>query len=400
MFSIVSKTPKYLIRKPKTSLYRNLSNVYNKHSINFKEDGVINYETLITNEDYPINKCRGIIQNKTITVLGYGPQGRSQAMNIKDNNLKVILGLRKDGKSWGHAQKDGWIPGIDMFEIDEATSRGRIVKNLLSDSGQIEQWGKIKDNLHMGDTLYFSHGFGIHYHNFTHINPPNDVNVVMVSPKCSGKTVRRHFNNKGFASSYAVYRDFDGEAEETCLALAFLIGNNYVFKTTFEKEVLSDLTGERCVLMGLIQGAFLAQYRVIRENGHSPCEAYHETIDEALQSLYPLINEKGMDWLYSNCSTTAQRGALDWAPRFEEKIKPLISECYNDVKTDKEVKRVIECNKKPDYRELLDQELDEIRNQEMWDIGGQLRKKKKSVVKDKLNNTSRSYRWNGVYFDN
>jgi ketol-acid reductoisomerase len=400
MVSIISKMPKYLFRKINTSLYRNMSSEYNKHSINFKEDGVINHEALITNEDYPINKCRGIIQNKTITVLGYGPQGRSQAMNIKDNNLKVILGLRKDGKSWEHAQKDGWIPGIDMFEIDEATSRGRIVKNLLSDSGQIEQWGKVKDNLRMGDTLYFSHGFGIHYHNFTHINPPDDVNVVMVSPKCSGKTVRRHFNNKGFASSYAVYKDFDGEAEEICLALAFLIGNNYVFKTTFEKEVLSDLTGERCVLMGLIQGAFLAQYRVLRENGHSPCEAYHETIDEALQSLYPLINEKGMDWLYSNCSTTAQRGALDWAPRFEEKIKPVIRECYNDVKTDKEVKRVIECNKKPEYRELLDQELDEIRNQEMWNIGGQLREIKKSVAKNKLNNTSRSYRWNGVYFDN
>lgn len=400
MFSVVSKIPtKFFKNFLNNPFSRSMANIPNTHSIKYTEEGIENKEKIITNKDYPINKCREIIQNKTITILGYGPQGRSQAMNIKENNLKVILGLRKGGKSWEHAQKDGWIPGIDMFEIDEATNRGRIIKYLLSDSGQIEQWSKVKNNLEFGDTLYFSHGFGIHYHKFTHINPPEDVNVVMVSPKCSGKTVRRHFNNKGFASSYAVYKDYDGEAEDICLALAFLIGNNYVFKTTFEKEVLSDLTGERCVLMGLIQGAFLAQYNILRENGHSPCEAYHETIDEALQSLYPLINEKGMDWLYSNCSTTAQRGALDWAPKFEEKIKPLISECYNDVKTDKEVKRVIECNKQPDYREQLETELKEIRNQEMWDIGGQLRKIKKNVTKDKFHH-NRTYRWNGIYFDN
>ena len=358
-------------------------------------------EKIVTQMEYPINRCRGIISNKTISVLGYGPQGRSQALNIRDNNLKVIIGVRKDGASWENAMKDGWVPGINLFEIDEATNRGKIVKYLLSDSGQIEQWKNVKDNLDMGDTLYFSHGFGVHYSNYTNINPPEDVNVVMVSPKCSGNTVRRNFNNnKGFASSYAVYKDVDGTAKETCLSLAFLIGNNYVFETTFENEVVSDLTGERCVLMGLIQGAFLAQYKVLRENGHSPCEAYHETIEEALHSLYPLISENGMDWLYKNCSTTAQRGALDWAPRFEEKLTPLIEECYSSVKNNTEAKRVIEANSNTNYREKLDLELESIKKQEMWDVGGQIRQIKNKIESHNINNNYRTYRYNGVYYDN
>lgn len=383
-------------------LFRGMKDLVRLNNIRYSSTRSINYglnetEKLVTKMDFPVSRCRGVISNKTVSVLGYGPQGRSQALNIRDNNLKVIIGVRKDGNSWENAKKDGWVPGIDLFEIDEAASRGKIIKYLLSDSGQVEQWNNVKDNLDMGDTLYFSHGFGVHFYNYTNINPPEDVNVVMVSPKCSGNTVRKNFNNrKGFASSYAVYKDFDGTAEETCLSLAFLIGNNYVFETSFENEVVSDLTGERCVLMGLIQGAFLAQYNVLREKGHSPCEAYHETIEEALQSLYPLIGENGMDWLYKNCSVTAQRGALDWAPRFEEKITPLIEECYNSVKTGTEVKRVIECNSKQDYREELDKELYDIRKQEMWDVGNQIRKIRRNLESYNRNGDNRTYRYNGA----
>jgi ketol-acid reductoisomerase len=382
--------------------FRGMKHLARMNTIRYSSTRCINYglnetEPLVTKNDFPVSRCRGVISNRTISVLGYGTQGRSQALNIRDNNLKVIIGVRKDGNSWENAKKDGWIPGVDLFEIDEAANRGRIIKFLLSDSGQVEQWKNVKDNLNMGDTLYFSHGFGVHYYNYTNINPPEDVNVVMVSPKCSGNTVRRNFNNrKGFASSYAVYKDFDGTAEETCLSLAFLIGNNYVFETSFENEVVSDLTGERCVLMGLIQGAFLAQYKVLRGKGHSPCEAYHETIEEALQSLYPLIGEKGMDWLYHNCSATAQRGALDWAPRFEKKIAPLIEECYNSVKTGTEVKRVLECNSKPDHREELDKELDAIRKQEMWDVGNQIITIRRDIQSYNRNDDNRTYRYNGA----
>ncbi len=338
-------------------------------------------EKLILSKSYPLILCKDILKKDTISVLGYGPQGRSQSLNLRDNNLNVILGLRKNGNSWNMAINDGWIPDKNMFPIDEATHKGTIIKYLISDSGQIDQWNCIKDNLYKNDTLYFSHGFGIHYKKYTNINPPKDVNIIMVSPKCSGKTVRDSFLTKdGFTSSYAVYNDYNFGYEK-CMALAFSIGNNYIFETSFENEVISDLTGERCILMGLIQAAFLAQYKVLRQNGHSPLEAYHETIEEALTSLYPIINENGMDWLYKNCSTTAQRGAIDWSHRFEKKLTPMIQECYDSVSSEKEYKRLLECNSNPRYNDILKDELTKISNQEMW----QIKQKLKSLKENKWN---------------
>ena len=125
--------------------------------------------------------------------------------------------------------------------------------------------------------------------------------------------------------------------------------------------------------MGLLQGAFLAQYEVLREHGHSPSEAYNETIEEALQSLYPLISERGMDWMYANCSTTAQRGALDWAPKFRDTLKPVIEDCYQKVINGEEAKIAINSNSKSDYRQQLEKELNDVNNQEMWVAGKVLR---------------------------
>ena len=330
-------------------------------------------ETIIERSDYPIEKCRDILENKCTAILGYGPQGRGQGLNMRDQGFNVILGLRK-GNSWDYAIDEGWVEGKDLFEIEEAANRGNIIQFLLSDAGQIEAWPIIKNNLNDGDTLYFSHGFGIIFNKDTKIIPPKNINVVLVAPKGSGLTVRNHFlEGRGINSSYAIYQDHDGSAKEITIATAFAIGSGHLFETTFEKEVHSDLTGERCVLMGLIQGAFLAQYEVLRENGHSPSEAYNETIEEGLQSLYPLISEKGMDWMYSNCSTTAQRGALDWAPRFKEVLKPVINDCYEKVVSGQEAKRAISSNSKLNYREKLHKELEEINNQEMWLAGKQLR---------------------------
>ena len=328
---------------------------------------------LVKSSNYNTNVCRDILRGQTVSVLGYGPQGMAQSKNLRDLNIPVNLGLRKDGESWKKATNDGWMPGHNLFEIDEACNRGTIIKFLLSDSAQKSNWNTVKSNLNSNDTLYFSHGFGVHFNKYTNIIPPEDVNVILVAPKCSGNTVRKHFlESKGINSSYAVYQDVNN-AQEICLALGFLMGNNYLFETTFEKEVHSDLTGERCVLMGLIQGAFLAQYEVLRENGHSPSEAYNETIEEALESLYPLVSEKGMDWMYSNCSTTAQRGALDWAPRFKNVLKPVINDCYEKVVSGEEAKISISSNSKDDYRNQLNKELDEINNQEMWLAGRELR---------------------------
>ena len=330
-------------------------------------------EQIIERSDYPIEKCKEILNDKITAILGYGPQGRGQSLNMRDQGFNVIVGLRK-GSSWDKAIKDGWIEGKNLFEINEATKKGDIIQFLLSDAGQIQAWPEVKENLSEGNTLYFSHGFGVVFHSDTNIIPPNNINVVLVAPKGSGLTVRNHFlEGRGINSSYAVFQDFNGSAKDIAIATAFAIGSGHLFETTFEKEVHSDLTGERCVLMGLIQGAFLAQYEVLREKGHSPSEAYNETIEEALESLYPLVSEKGMDWMYSNCSTTAQRGALDWAPKFKKVLKPVINDCYEKVVSGEEARISISSNSRDDYRFQLDKELEEINNQEMWLTGKQLR---------------------------
>ena len=331
-------------------------------------------ETIIERSDYPKEKCKNILNDEVTAILGYGPQGYGQGLNMRDQGYNVILGLRK-GNSWDKAINDGWEEGVNLFSIEEATQKGTIIQFLLSDAGQIKAWPVVRDNLNEGDAIYFSHGFGVVFNNHTGIIPPSNIDVILVAPKGSGLTVRTHFQEgRGINSSFAIHQDFSGKARERCIATAFAIGSGHLFETNFANEVHSDLTGERCVLMGLLQGAFLAQYEVLRENGHSPSEAYNETIEEALQSLYPLVSEKGMDWMYANCSTTAQRGALDWAPRFKDVLKPVIEECYQKVIDGDEAKRAIEANSKTDYRSTLEAELSEIDNQEMWIAGKALRK--------------------------
>ena len=330
-------------------------------------------ETIIERSDYPIEKCKKILKNEITAILGYGPQGRGQGLNMRDQGFEVILGLRK-GPSWEKAIEDGWVPGNNLFDIDEASKRASIIQFLLSDAGQISAWPVVKQNLDKGDALYFSHGFGVVFQEHTKIVPPEDIDVILVAPKGSGLTVRNHFlEGRGINASFAIHQDSTGNARERCISTAFAIGSGHLFETTFKNEVQSDLTGERCVLMGLLQGAFLAQYEVLRERGHSPSEAYNETIEEGLQSLYPLISDKGMDWMYSNCSTTAQRGALDWAPKFYKVLKPVIDNCYDRVLSGDEAKIAIESNSKSDYREKLEAELDSINNQEMWVAGKELR---------------------------
>lgn len=323
-------------------------------------------ETIYEKDDYRIKECNNILNNQKVAILGYGPQGRGQSLNLRDNYVDTIIGVRK-GKSWDLALKDGWVENKTLFSMEEASYRGNIIQYLISDSAQIKYWDMLKNNLHENNTLYFSHGFGITYNDMTKIKPPDNIDVIMVAPKGCGMSVREEFlQKKGINASYAIHQNYTGYAKEKCLALAFLIGANNVFKTTFEKEVYSDLTGERSVLLGLIQGAFSAQYKVLRENGHSPTEAYNETVEEALISLYPIIRDNGMDWLYNNCSTTAQRGALDWCQKFEDVIKPVIEDCYKEVVNGNEAKRVIEKNSSPTYRTELDKELKDINNQELW----------------------------------
>jgi len=331
-------------------------------------------EDVVTREEYPLKKAKQVLKKETIAVIGYGVQGPAQALNMRDNGFNVIVGQRKKSPSWKKAVADGWVEGKTLFEIEEAAKRGTVICYLLSDAAQIEMWPTIKKQLTKGKTLYFSHGFAVTFSKQTGIVPPKDVDVILVAPKGSGRTVRKIFmEGRGINSSYAVYQDASGHAEDTVKAMGVGVGSGFLFKTTFEKEVYSDLTGERGVLMGAIAGIMEAQYNLLRKMGHSPSEAFNETVEEATQSLIPLIGENGMDWMFANCSTTAQRGALDWKDKFRDAVAPVFNDLYKSVKTGKEAERTIKKNSEPDYRKKLQKELDAIHKSEMWQAGKKVR---------------------------
>jgi ketol-acid reductoisomerase len=339
-------------------------------------------ETVVTRTEFPLAKALKTLEQSTIAVIGYGVQGPGQSMNLRDNGFRVIVGQRKGGKSWDRAIADGWKEGKDLFEIEEACSKADIIQLLLSDAGQIASWPLVKKYLSGGKTLCFSHGFGITYHEQTGIVPPPDVDVVLIAPKGSGTSLRRLFlKGEGLNSSYAIFQDASGHARECVLALGIGVGSGYLFETDFQKEVYSDLTGERGILMGALAGLFEAQFNVLRKKGHSPSEAFNETVEELTQSLMPLVAENGMDWMYANTSVTAQRGALDWKGKFRDAAVPVFEELYESVASGREAARVISEGAKSDYREKLEQELKVMRESELWLTGAEVRK-----LRPKLNN--------------
>ncbi|GAE15145.1 ketol-acid reductoisomerase [Bacteroides pyogenes JCM 6292] len=332
-------------------------------------------ENVVTREEFPLEKAREVLKNETIAVIGYGVQGPGQSLNLRDNGFNVIVGQRKGGKTWEKAVADGWVPGETLFDIEEACRRGTIIQYLLSDAAQIEVWPTVKKHLTAGKALYFSHGFGITYKERTGIVPPADVDVILVAPKGSGTSLRTMFlEGRGLNSSYAIFQDATGRAYDRVIALGIGVGSGYLFETTFKREVYSDLTGERGSLMGAIQGLLLAQYEVLRENGHTPSEAFNETVEELTQSLMPLFAKNGMDWMYANCSTTAQRGALDWMGPFHDAIKPVMQRLYESVKSGNEAQISIDSNSQPDYRSKLNEELRQLRESEMWQTAVTVRK--------------------------
>ena len=330
------------------------------------------WEDVTTLEEFPLAKAKEVLKNETIAVIGYGIQGRGQSLNMRDNGFRVIVG--EGDYNWEKAMEDGFVPGETLFSPIEAAQRATVIQYLLSDAQQKEMWPEIKACLNEGDALYFSHGFSIVYKEQTGVIPPPNVDVILVAPKGSGRTVRTNFlDGSGINSSCGVFQDFTGRATERTLALGIAIGSGYLFPTTFEKEVYSDLTGERGVLMGCLAGVMEAQYNVLRENGHSPSEAFNETVEELTQSLIRLVAENGMDWMYANCSTTAQRGALDWKDRFRDAVVPVFSQLYKSVLTGEETRIVLEAGNSADYRERLQKELETIRDSEMWQAGTAVR---------------------------
>jgi ketol-acid reductoisomerase len=342
-------------------------------------------EEVVMRSEFPMKKARTVLKNETIAVIGYGVQGPGQSLNLRDNGFNVIIGQSKQFKEdWDRAVKDGWKPGTTLFDIEEAVKRGTVIEVLVSDASARVVWPLIKKNLKPGDALYFSHGFSIVYKDQTKVIPPKDVDVIMVAPKGSGTSLRRNFlSGEGINASFAVYQDATGKAQDRCIALGIGIGAGYLFPTTFEKEVFSDLVGERGVLMGALAGIMEAQYDTLRKHGHSPSEAFNETVEELTESLIRLVAENGMDWMYANCSVTAQRGALDWKPKFKKAVLPVFKELYERVASGAETKRVITSCGKINYKTQLTKELSKMGNSEMWKAGKttrDLRPKEKAKI--------------------
>jgi len=331
-------------------------------------------EEVITREEFPLEKAREVLKDEVVAVLGYGVQGPAQALNMRDNGINVVVGQREGTSNWDKAVADGWVAGKNLFSVEEAAERGTVVQYLLSDAGQRSQWSKIVECLNEGDMLYFSHGFSITFKDDTGVIPPPHVDVALVAPKGSGRSVRLNYlDGSGINASFAIHQDATGRAKERALALGIAIGAGYLFPTTFENEVYSDLTGERGVLMGALAGVMEAQYNVLRKHGHSPSEAFNETVEELTQSLIRLVGQNGMDWMYANCSTTAQRGALDWKDRFRDAVAPVFDTLYQSVTSGVETRIVLEKNSDPHYREKLDEELRAMRESEMWQAGAAVR---------------------------
>ncbi len=327
-------------------------------------------EEVVTREEFPLEKAREVLKDEVVAVLGYGVQGPAQAMNMRDNGIKVIVGQREGTSNWDKAVSDGWVPGETLFSIEEAAERGTVIQYLLSDAGQRSQWPKVVECLNEGDMLYFSHGFSVTFKDDTGVIPPPHVDVALVAPKGSGRSVRENFlEGSGINASFAVHQDYTGRATERTIALGIAIGAGYLFPTTFKNEVYSDLTGERGILMGALAGVMEAQYNELRKHGHSPSEAFNETVEELTQSLIRLVGKNGMDWMYANCSTTAQRGALDWKGKFRDAVAPVFNDLYESVATGNEARITLEANSRPDYRARLEKELAAIRDSEMWQAG-------------------------------
>jgi ketol-acid reductoisomerase len=332
-------------------------------------------ETVITRKEFLMDKARKILKNETIATLGYGIQGRAQSLNMRDNGINVIVGQsKKFPVNYQQALDDGWVPGETLFSLEEAAKRGTIKQYLLTDAAQKALWPTIKPTFKEGDALYFSHGFSIVYRGLTGVVPQENIDVILVAPKGSGTSVRKNFlAGSGINCSFAVHQDFTGRAEDRVRAVGIAIGSGYLFPTTFEHEVYSDLTGERGVLMGALAGIMEAQYNCLRENGHSPSEAFNETVEELTQSLIRLVDQNGMDWMYNNCSETARIGALRWKGRFRDTVKPLFDCLYELVASGEEVKIVLEKSAESDYAKKLAEELKAMGSSEMWRAGKTVR---------------------------
>jgi len=258
------------------------------------------------------------LKNKTIAVIGYGIQGRAQAMNLRDSGLRVIVGLRKGGKSWDLAVAERF----EVYEVEEAVKRADVVLVLIPDMEQPKVWERqIGPFLKEGAVVDFAHGFNIHY---GLIKPPRHVDVVMVAPKAPGKAVREEFlAGRGVPALVAVHQDYSGSALKYALALAKGIGATRagVIETTFAEETETDLIGEQIVLVGGLMELIKRGFEVLVEMGYQPEVAYFEVLNEA-KLIMDLIWQRGIYGMLNGVSDTAKYGGLTVGPKvIDEDVK-------------------------------------------------------------------------------
>jgi len=309
------------------------------------------------------------LKNKTIAVIGYGIQGRAQAMNLRDSGLRVVVGLRKGGKSWDLAVAERF----EVYEVEEAVKRADVVLVLIPDMEQPKVWERqIGPFLKEGAVVDFAHGFNIHY---GLIKPPRHVDVVMVAPKAPGKAVREEFlAGRGVPALVAVHQDYSGSALKYALALAKGIGATRagVIETTFAEETETDLIGEQTVLVGGLMELIKRGFEVLVEMGYQPEVAYFEVLNEA-KLIMDLIWQRGIYGMLNGVSDTAKYGGLTVGPKvIDEDVKDKMRQAALRVKSGEFAKEWLEEYSKgaPTLKRLMEA----VKNHPIEQVGTQMRK--------------------------
>jgi ketol-acid reductoisomerase len=293
---------------------------------------------------------------QTIAVLGYGSQGRAQALNLRDSGLDTVVGLRRGGPSWDQALADGWSP----LTTAEAVRRADVVAMLVPDLAQPKLFASVAEHLREGSLLLFAHGFNVH---FDRISPPAGVDVGLVAPKAPGALVRREFEEgKGVPCLLAIHTDATGTAHDRTLAFAHGIGGTRagVLATTFAEETETDLFGEQAVLCGGVTELIVVGWEVLVEAGYNPEVAYFECLHE-LKLIVDLLHEGGMAKMHQYVSETASFGALTRGNRIiDEGTRDRMRAVLAEVRTGRFAREWIEEDEagRPNYERLLKRDLE------------------------------------------
>jgi ketol-acid reductoisomerase len=309
------------------------------------------------------------LRDQTISVIGYGSQGRAQALNMRDSGLHVIVGLRPDGKSWKKAAADGFEPQ----PISQASEKGDIVHLLIPDMEQPEVYkNEILPHLRSGKALGFSHGYNIH---FKQIVPPNNIDVIMIAPKGPGFRVRELYEQSfGVPSLVAVNQDFSRRAKQRALAMCKGIGSTRagVIETTFKDETESDLFGEQAVLVGGLIELIRNGFEVLVEAGYPAELAYFEACNE-MKLITDLVYKGGFSGMLRGVSDTAKFGGLSEGPRvIDAHVRENMKALLEDVRNGKFAQKW--TSDPPRSRKELHHLMDKIDNHQIEKVGRDIRK--------------------------